>query len=480
MKPINTYALTRVMDAKQLRLFERHLSGRSHYLNIKTWETESLLKMTSHLCDVSKEAVSLRFFYSFQIPKLGKEFDLLRISDDVVLNVELKTGNVTEAAVKKQLLLNRYYLASLGRQIHSYTYVSDEERLYRLTGSERLVETSWEKLWSDISEMGPAYEGDIEDLFLEENYLLSPLTDPDRFLRGDYFLTSQQKDIRRQILGGIEQKDGLFFGFTGLPGTGKTLLLYDLAMELSRRDRVIVLHYGSFPEELKRLNAILKRIDFVFGGDFEKGTGGLTDRTAILVDEGHRMGEEDIAAISDAAERLRVPVIFSYDREDAISEKERESDISERIENLPGYKGFKLTNRIRTNRELAAFIRSLMRFASSGRAENYPSVFVCYANCSAEADRLLAEYEREGFIPIREEALTTCREFERVVMTMDENFYYDEEGYLRCHSSAEGTYMVKRLYHGLSRAKTQIGLIVLNNPEVFQRILQILQEENEQ
>ena len=35
---------------------------------------------------------SLRFFYSFQIPRLGKEFDLLQIKDEQIVNIELKSG----------------------------------------------------------------------------------------------------------------------------------------------------------------------------------------------------------------------------------------------------------------------------------------------------------------------------------------------------------------------------------------------------
>lgn len=37
-----------------------------------------------------EEVYKLRFFYSFQIPKLGKEFDLLQIKDDQIVNIELE------------------------------------------------------------------------------------------------------------------------------------------------------------------------------------------------------------------------------------------------------------------------------------------------------------------------------------------------------------------------------------------------------
>ena len=69
--------------------------------------------------------------------------------------------------------------------------------------------------------------------------------------------------------------------------------------------------------------------------------------------------------------------------------------------------------------------------------------------------------------------MATCREFEKVIMLMDETFGYDEDGYLRC--SAQGEYRVRRLFHGLNRAKTSLAIIVRNNPEVFEVLLSVLQ-----
>ena len=37
------------------------------------------------------------------------------------------------------------------------------------------------------------YTGDIEELFQAELCLISPLTEPERFLQKEYFLTSQQE-----------------------------------------------------------------------------------------------------------------------------------------------------------------------------------------------------------------------------------------------------------------------------------------------
>ena len=75
------------------------------------------------------EVYALWFFYSFQIPRLGKEFDLLQIREDQIVNVELKSGAVSDEALRKQLIQNRYYLAVQGKTIRSYTYISSQNRL---------------------------------------------------------------------------------------------------------------------------------------------------------------------------------------------------------------------------------------------------------------------------------------------------------------------------------------------------------------
>ena len=48
------------------------------------------------------------FFYSFQVPRLGKEFDLLQIKDDQIVNIELKSGDTVYTADKVAELIQKY------------------------------------------------------------------------------------------------------------------------------------------------------------------------------------------------------------------------------------------------------------------------------------------------------------------------------------------------------------------------------------
>ena len=71
----------------------------------------------------------------------------------------------------------------------------------------------------------------------------------------------------------------------------------------------------------------------------------------------------------------------------------------------------------------------------------------------------------------------TCREFDRVVMLLDDSFTYDDKGYLRSVTSPDliGNSVVRDLFHGLSRAKEKIAIVVRGNKPVFKQILTILQ-----
>lgn len=493
MKPINVYTLTRLTSISCLQRLERQMSGRKHFLQIKEWEVDGLRQLIDQLMITLPEASQLNFYYSFQMPKLGKEFDLLRLSEDYVVNIELKSRMVSNEAIKKQLLQNRYYLAMLGKNTYSYTYISSQNRLVRLSRSGKLMESEFGTLCEDLQKQKNCLEGDIEHLFKEDKFLISPLTDPDRFLRREYFLTYQQRDIKKQILAKIVSKECSYQSFTGLPGTGKTLLLYDIALQLSWREKVCVLHFGAWSRELEQLNQRLKRIDFVNGMGEENLQ--ISDKyAAICVDEGHRMTEKVLHTIINYAEHRKIPVIFSYDSEEMLAPQERIYSGSHLIESLESYTKYKLTNRIRLNEELSSFIQCVVHPARASHRDFYPSVHLAYANCLEEAHIILRNLLAEGYTYIRDKRIDSagleygesmeiqeaaCKEFDKVVMLLDHSFFYTEDGYLTSgKSQEEADSKVRCLFHGLSRAKLQVSLVVFHNLQVFERILCMMQRTN--
>ena len=455
MKSISIYAITRNQNIECLQKLERQLSGRTYFLKMREWELESMKALVRELEMHMQDVHALRFFYSFQVPRLGKEFDLLQIKDDQIVNIELKSGKVSDEAVRKQLLQNRYYLSVQGKMIQSYTYISSQERLVRLNNHDHIVEADWDQLCLALQRQSKDYEGDIEDLFQAEMYLFSPLTEPERFLNKEYFLTSQQKDIERRILDKIRKVKYGYFWFSGLPGTGKTLLLYDIAMKLSVHQKVCMIHCGETGKEWKILHDRLLRIAFLSDSQLEECPD-LKEYSAILVDEAHLLTEEKLHVILELSEKH--PVIFSSDDEDMISDEEMDRTMIHEIEHLPDIQSFHLTNRIRTNAELSSFIQNMMHLPEKRTVRYYPHIQVVYANDEEEAEILLKGYQ------------------DQLVFIIDERYYYDEKGYLReQRQKQQEPTAVRMLFHRLNEAREEFAIIVKRNEAVYEVLLELLQ-----
>ena len=77
-----------------------------------------------------------------------------------------------------------------------------------------------------------------------------------------------QKDIIHKIIISMIADGNVLL--EGLPGTGKTLLLYDIAMKLSVRQRVCIIHCGEAGKEWKLLHERLRRTDFLADNQLRK------------------------------------------------------------------------------------------------------------------------------------------------------------------------------------------------------------------
>ena len=478
MKSISIYAVTRNQNIGQLQKLERQLSGREYFLKMRTWELESMRSLVRELEAHMDEVYALRFFYSFQIPRLGKEFDLLQIKDEQIVNIELKSGAVSDETIRKQLIQNRYYLSVLGRPIYSYTYISSQNRLVRLTNHDHIADTDWKQLCEELQEKSPDYTGNLETLFQAEWYLISPLTQPERFLRKEYFLTAQQKDIERQILRKIRAERRGYYWFSGLPGTGKTLLLYDIAMKLSARQKVCMIHCGTAGQEWKKLHERLLRIIWISDSQITEETK-LDEYSAVLVDEAHLLSQDVLHRIVNLAGSR--PVIFSSDDESPVSPEEADQSIKQELKNLAEVWMFRLTNRIRANAEVSSFIQNMMHLPTGKSQKGYPHIEVVYANDSIEAEKLIKNYKSQGYQyrkePYDANDNTTGQEHaEYLTVVLNDQYYYDEEGYLRSNKQGRKEMSdVRKLFHYLNQVKESLALVILENEEVYGRLLNLLQ-----
>ena len=465
MKSVSIYALTRKQNLSNLSRLECHLSERDRPLKVRTWEINSMRALVDQLEKYMPEVYRLRLFYSFQILRLGKEFDLLQVKENQIVNIELKSGAVSEDAIRRQLIQNRYYLSILGRPVRSYTYISSQNRLVRLTNHDHIVEAEWEQLCAELQEKSADFSGDLEDLFQAEWYLISPLTQPERFLKKEYFLTAQQKDIERQILKSIRIKRGGYYHFSGLPGTGKTLLLYDIAMKLSGRQMVCIIHCGASGQEWKRLHERLRRIVWVSDSQITAEMR-LDEYGTVLVDEAHLLDKETLENIVEAAGKR--PVIFTSDCEDQLSPEEVDQSVKLGIAKLPEIQTFRLTNRIRTNEEISSFVQDMMHIPDYKSGRRFPHVTVFYANDDQEAANLIQDAKKQGYQHLLESEVAE-KAYDSVAIILDGNYFYDSKKYLRSKKRT-----VRNLFHQLNSAKEKLMLIVKDNELFYAMLLGLL------
>ena len=465
MKSVSIYALTRKQNLSNLSRLECHLSERDRPLKVRAWEINSMRALVDQLEKYMPEVYRLRLFYSFQILRLGKEFDLLQVRENQIVNIELKSGAVSEDAIRRQLIQNRYYLSILGRPVRSYTYISSQNRLVRLTNHDHIVEAEWEQLCAELQEKSADFSGNLEDLFQAEWYLISPLTQPERFLKKEYFLTAQQKDIERQILKSIRIKRGGYYHFSGLPGTGKTLLLYDIAMKLSGRQMVCIIHCGASGQEWKRLHERLRRIVWVSDSQITAEMR-LDEYETVLVDEAHLLDKETLENIVEAAGKR--PVIFTSDCEDQLSPEEVDQSVKLGIAKLPEIQTFRLTNRIRTNEEISSFVQNMMHIPDYKSGRRFPHVTVFYANDDQEAANLIQDAKKQGYQHLLESEVAE-KAYDSVAIILDGNYFYDSKKYLRSKKRT-----VRNLFHQLNSAKEKLMLIVKDNEPFYAMLLGLL------
>ena len=143
MKCVNLYYLYTAskVNIKEFRSYEKILSNRCKISSLGDREKGSIFHLVDYLllngCMFEKLN---NFYYSYTIPHIGKEFDLLKISDDKILNIELKSEDVGLERIKTQLLRNYNYLKYLSKEMYLFTFISNTKEFYKLDENLNLVE----------------------------------------------------------------------------------------------------------------------------------------------------------------------------------------------------------------------------------------------------------------------------------------------------------------------------------------------------
>ena len=490
MKAINLYELTRVEDDDFIK-FEAHLSQRESLLKEKKCEIDSLKAFVENIFENIEYDLFSHFYFSYSIPQISKEFDLLRIGENYIINIELKSYINDIEKVNNQLIQNQFYLKHLEKDIYSYIYDSDTNTLYQLINN-RITEIEFNELINIIKNQHGLFEDNINTLFKPSIFLVSPLNDTEKFLNKEYFLTLNQSQIKEDIKKEISENHISYFAIKGRAGCGKTLLTYDIALDYANNNKkVCIIHCANlcYGHECINDNTLLDifPIKKCLNIDY-------TNYDIVIIDEAQRIYKRQFEHIMDNAKENNLKLIFSYDEQQMINNTEVNSNIPKIIESSAMIKKYKLSKKIRTNPEILSFIKRLFNLTNDDEFKNYRNIDLKYASSINEARLILnhyisnkfqfinftpSSYYSSSFSYYQHDTSTNThnvigQEFDNVIMYLDEHFYYnDNKLYAKNH--VYNKYLLKpMLLQGVTRTRNKLVLVVVDNKDLFEKLLSIL------
>lgn len=484
-----------------LALEENNIS--SNQIKLKKQEVSTLAALCNDLIDCHCTIKDFDgFIANYTIKQINKEFDLLRFSDSLIINIELKSAvnlNNIENKISEQLQKNHYYLKSLGIPLRLFAYTEDGRFFEYDLKTASLIQINSMVVASCLQEQIVNYTIDPDKLFIPSNYLISPFNTTDKFINNEYFLTEHQRTIKNDILAKLNTDSFFYYFIHANAGTGKTLLIYDIAKEIqsqSKTSTIIHCGYINFGQsELTLLhNWSIRSIKTVK----EYTISAILDRCDVLIiDESQRITKNQLDLIIDKTTEYQIPIIFSYDVKQKLGKnegKDIQKYISSNYPKIPCYEG-KLTNKIRTNKEIASFITNLFFIGRSTPYLNYKNITINYFS-SMKMLKDYADYlsqdgweiltytsslytNTDPFIKLSHLSPSNShsvigQEFSKVVCVMDSTFYYKEN-----KLSAKKSYYnaLGMLYENVTRVINELMIIVYDNPALYETILKLKNHE---
>ena len=154
----------------------------------------------------------------------------------------------------------------------------------------------------------------------------------------------------------------------------------------------------------------------------------------------------------------------------------------------------KLSEKIRTNKEIAAFVKMLFNNKRKLPLEGRDNIQINYFKSPEDAKFYLSGLDEPGWEVLRftpsqynkehhedyfcQDEKTSHQvigqEFDGVVITLDRYFSYDDDGKL-CYTGRAYYHPVMMLFQNITRARKNLNLVIVDNEELLNRCVSILQ-----
>ena len=465
-------------------------------VNIKADELDDLTAYVGELYSRNDNIeIYNHFILGYTIPQISKEFDLLRFGNNFTLNIEIKSKS-TDERIKKQLIRNKYYLGFLGVKIHNYTYVSTENKLYTVDNNDDLAEVDFNELIIHLENQVVIKSPNVNELFNPSNYLVSPFNSTKEFIQGQYFLTHQQEVFKKEVIEILRTKESSFVSICGRAGTGKTLLTYDIAKHyIKDGTKVLIIHCGKTNDGQKLL-ILRHKWDIIPIKNL--GRTDLTNYKLVIIDETQRIYPSQLDSIIDVLTKTKGTCIFSYDKQQCLSSWETKNDIPKIIEDKTNSKYFELTTKIRTNKEIASFIKALFDKSKMIVKVDRSNIELNYFGNHRDAQEFMKSLANDNWKIINYTESTVDvlpydkltmlnednahdvigQEYDNVIAVIDSYFYYNGNDLsTRNYKTKPYYHPTKMLFQIMTRTRRKLSVIVIDNDEIMDRCLTILETE---
>lgn len=471
-----------------------------HKMNPKPVEIEDFLKFSEQLAEnLDAEEDSDGWFLGTDLGVIP-DFDALWFGDGVVINLDLKhericnmEDKVRNKFEKQSGVLNLFD----DLKIFQLVYLASERRLLEYNNqnfTNLSFHTLSERLQNFAAKDAPK---NIVASIEPSDYLVSPISNVDRFLQGKYWLTPDQETITEAC-----SNTGLY-AVSGSAGSGKSLIAYDLARRLADTKKILFVFSGSLRPAHSRLEQELTNVYFVSAKSFRDMD--IDGFDYVLVDEAQRLyAKERIKLVTwaEAHHKNRTIVVF-YDVNQTLGRKDAGNLMNSVVESWVCRRlavRFHLDKGLRSNPSINAFVRELFALEKKppldvGIDDMLNAVEVRYFGTHQAAyywikNRINQGYQfivptpstydkssSDAFSMLNESSRNTHGviggEFEDVVTYLDEKISYGNDGHLK--GDFGEYYAIKNeTYVNMTRAKSHLSIAIINNPDVFQAITQVV------
>ena len=266
------------------------------------------------------------------------------------------------------------------------------------------------------------------------------------------------------------------------------MLTYHIAKQvIGKGAKVLILHCGPLNED----HDILRK-QYGWEIHMPKYTPDITNFDIVIIDETQRLYPYQLQQFVKIIQQKELKCIFAFDANQYLRDAERGNDIKHKIEEDLLCKPYNLTDKIRTNKEIAYFIKQLFNLNKKIPGVSYSNIEFSYCKNAVSAKCVLDKLSNEGWktpnytpglhstfhyekysSPDKDSAHSVVgQEFDKVAVILDDYFRYDENGNLY----ADNAYYSQRqmLYQIITRTRKQLYIVIVNNPNMLNRIIDIL------